>query len=444
MVWDRGFWTPIGDMSVSEALAGGELEFTICGEKLKGSWVLVRLAHDRTGHGKHNNWLLIKHRDAWSRSAAEQDVLNMETSSASGRTMEQIQDGEGAAPHPFIQATHVAAKSDAIWHSRPAGRAKGRLGLTSGLLGRQSKPQIAPKLATAVAEMPTLSHPDKFLWSGDIAVTKRDLAEYLQAVGPWLVPHITGRPRSLVRAPEGINGPHFFQRHSMAGRQNHVTLITVHGDRKPYLQIDTIAGLVAMAQLSVVEFHPWNTEPSNPDVPGRLVFDLDPAPDVAFSAVVAAAKELRKRLEKLGLIAFCKTTGGKGLHLVTPLAGAAEDGLGWDEAKLFAQAVCQKLAHDQPTRYLTKMTKKLRTGRIFLDYFRNDRMATAVAPLSPRARPGATVSMPLTWSQVRSDLDPGRFTVRTVPKLMGTSRAWLDYDNSGRSLKAAIEALVRQ
>ena len=309
-----------------------------------------------------------------------------------------------------------------------------------------ARPKSAPKAAGAASVFGvTLSHPAKALWpdGGDgKPVSKLDLAHYYEQVGEWMLPHLAGRPCSLLRAPNGIGAQQFFQRHAMPGMSELFDFVKVRGDKAAYVQIDRIEALGAVAQFAALELHPWNCAPNDPEVAGRLVFDLDPAPDVKFDAVIAAANDIRERLEKVGLVCFCKTTGGKGLHVVTPLL-EGKKAVAWPVAKNFAHLICAQMAQDSPTRYLDNMSKAKRSGRIFLDYLRNDRTATAVAVLSPRAREGATVSMPLEWKDLKKGLDPKTFTVRSAPNLLTKTKPWKSYADGARSLTDAIKQATR-
>ena len=339
----------------------------------------------------------------------------------------------GDKPAEEVEA-EVAAKPEKVEMAKPTPRKT----------GTRTRKTETKSSGPAIVMGVSISHPDKPLWPDEKPpVTKIELARYYETVGDWMIDHIAGRPCSIVRTPDGINGKqNFFQRHAMPGSSHLLSEVKVSGDKKPYLQIDRVEGLIAVAQMGATELHPWNCQPGNPELPGRLVFDLDPAPDVGFHAVIAGAREIAARLRKLDLVPFCKTTGGKGLHVVVPLTDDRKSP-DWDTAKTFAREICRRVAEDEPDLYLITMAKKERTGRIFLDYLRNDRTSTAVAPLSSRARPGATVSMPIEWTQVKKGLDPMKYTVRTAPALLKRNKPWKDYAKSARPLRAAIEKLVK-
>lgn len=290
-----------------------------------------------------------------------------------------------------------------------------------------------------------ITHPDKEMWPAaapDPAFTKRDLAEYYERFADRILLHIAERPLSIVRAPDGIEGQLFFQRH--AGQQGFRTEpIKVKGAPEPYMAVDDVEGLVGLAQAAVLEIHPWGVKKGEPDVPERVIFDFDPAPDVSFEQVIAAAKEMRERLTACGLEPFVKTTGGKGLHVVAAINGSPGAPATWPDAKDFARQLCLRMEADSPRAYIATMAKKVRSGKIFLDYLRNDRTATAVAPWSPRARPHAPIATPLEWNQLRKGLDPLAFTLRTIGAQLKKTDPWRDLHKAAGSLAAARKALLR-
>jgi bifunctional non-homologous end joining protein LigD len=251
-----------------------------------------------------------------------------------------------------------------------------------------------------------LTHPDRELWPG---ITKRDLAEYWLAVADHALPGLAHRPLSILRCPDGIGGEHFFQKNGHGHLPLQIREGSVSGS--PYLAIDDVNGLVALTQMSAIELHPWGAREADPLHPDQLVFDLDPGEGVTFPTVIQAALDVRDRLRQLGLASFCRTTGGKGLHVVVPIEPTAD----WDTAKRFCRAFAELMTEQEPARFLAHLKIADRRGRILIDWLRNGLGATAVASFCPRARPGATVATPLAWNEVKSGLDPAAFTVRTIP-----------------------------
>ena len=222
-----------------------------------------------------------------------------------------------------------------------------------------------------------------------------------------------------------------------------VVPIPAAGEKQPFHAIDGVEGLVSLAQAAVLEIHPWGCKPRDPETPERLIFDLEPAPDVTFQRVMEGAKELHEVLTACGLTPFVKTTGGKGIHVVVAIKGTPKKPVTWEDAKAFALDVSDRIARAAPDRYVTNMSKKQRGGKIFLDYLRNGRGATAVAPRSPRAREGVSIAVPLAWDQLRKGLDPVAFTIPTADAVLKRPDPWKDLAGSAAVLDAAWKRLKK-
>jgi bifunctional non-homologous end joining protein LigD len=252
-----------------------------------------------------------------------------------------------------------------------------------------------------------ITHADRELWPG---FTKQDLAEYWTRVATVALPEIAGRPLALLRCPDGIEGQRFFQKHGNRGMPAPIS--EGSAEDQPYLALKDEAGLLACAQVSAIELHGWGATLADTAHPDRVVLDLDPGEGVEFAAVVQAALDLRDRLKAMGLESFCRTSGGKGLHVVVPLKPAAD----WPRVRDFAHRLAQAMEREEPDRFIATVSKAKRRGRILVDWLRNGAGATAICSYSPRARPGATVATPLAWREVTAKLDPAAFTIATIPQ----------------------------
>ncbi len=264
--------------------------------------------------------------------------------------------------------------------------------------------KAAPKYAVK------LTHPDRILWP-DVGVTKQGLADFYAEIWDWIAPHVTGRLLSLVRCPEGTAGSCFFQKHAWKGLSDAVEQVTLPGDDEEQLAISDLDGLIALVQAGVLEIHPWGSRVADVERPDMLTFDLDPGEGVDWDGVVAGALAVRDRLGEDGLESFVKTSGGKGLHVVVPLAPSAD----WDTAKDYCRSIAEALAAASPDRYTAALAKKARGGRIFIDYLRNGRGATAVSAYSTRARAGAPVATPVGWDELGPTLRPDLFRIGNLP-----------------------------
>ncbi|WP_309086109.1 DNA ligase D [Chelativorans sp.] len=274
-----------------------------------------------------------------------------------------------------------------------------------------------------------LTHPDRLYWK-DAGVTKQGLADYYMEVWPRMGPFIVGRPLALVRCPDGVGGQCFFQKHAWRGQSHEIMKAVDPEDDEPIIAIDGLPGLLGLVQGGTLEIHPWGSRLDDLEKPDLINMDLDPGPGVSWEEVIEAAREVKDRLADAGLASFVKTSGGKGLHVVAPLKPRAE----WGEVKAFAKGIADAMASDSPERFVATVTKAKRTGKILIDYLRNGRGATAVAPYSTRSRPGAAVSMPLAWEELNAGIRADYFTVVNAP----TRLAALEKDPWEDFWKAAV------
>jgi bifunctional non-homologous end joining protein LigD len=334
-------------------------------------------------------------------------------------------------------------------HPPAAGAAGPSLSRSAGDGGPAAKRPVAESTAVSAPardgsvtfEGVRLTNPNRVLYP-DLGIAKLDLAKYYAAVGDWALPELKDRPLSLVRCPEGFTNQCFYQKHVMAGVPDIVgrVEITEKTTTDTYLYVRDVPGLIAMVQLSILEVHPWGSTVAKLETPDRITFDFDPDAGLPWERVTEAAIEMREALLGIGLRSFPKTTGGKGLHVVVPVSPKLQ----WDAIKEFAKWVSERFAAAYPDRFTTNMAKRARTGRIFIDYLRNGRGATAIGAYSPRARAGAPVATPLFWEEVENGVKPDAFTVETVLARLASLKSdpWADLRKTRQSISARVRREV--
>ncbi|MGC2619011.1 MAG: DNA ligase D, partial [Acidobacteriaceae bacterium] len=344
------------------------------------------------------------------------------------------------------EATHVPKTSKKQQREAAKQQRETAMPTTSKHAPRKSAKPSSARGDRAEVEGVSLSHPDKIL-DEESQLTKLQLAEYYAAVADHLLPQIANRPLSIVRCPEGSGKPCFFQKHIGMGVAAGIDSVDVPakkgGASEKYLTVSKKEGLIGLAQMGVLEIHPWGSRNDALETPDRFIIDLDPDTSLPWEHLVASAIEVRDLLKSLGLETFVKSTGGKGLHVVAPLKPERD----WPEIKAFAHNFVLMMEHANPKLYLTKMTKSARTGKIFLDYLRNERGSTAVAAWSPRARAGARVAVPLTWVELKRT-DPKQFAVSNFEEWKSRLKRdpWLEMDKEKQRLTdraiSAVEGMT--
>jgi bifunctional non-homologous end joining protein LigD len=340
-----------------------------------------------------------------------------------------------AAPAKAVKGARAARTADSKTIAAKATAAKGAVAKSTAATAHVSAPK--PRGAVEVAGV-RLTHPDKVLYPGR-GLTKRDLAQYYERIAGWILPRIANRPLVLVRCPEGQGGECFYQKHLTEQFPDAVLRVAIEegGKKVQYGAVDSLPGLISLVQMGALELHVWGAHRDQVERPDYAVFDLDPDVGLAWERVVEAALGLRGLLAETGLRSFLKTTGGKGLHVVLPLARRH----GWDELKAFTRAVVEGMVASQPDRFTSNPLKARRRGRIFVDYLRNGRGATSIAAYSTRSRPGAPVSTPLAWEELDGDVRADTYTIENLPERLELLAAdpWREMSAVKQSITAAMK-----
>jgi bifunctional non-homologous end joining protein LigD len=360
---------------------------------------------------------------------------------------------EGMARHPAFQGLRADKAPRDVRREEPSRAQKARNAPTAskhksaaGLVPPKDNADKKDKKTAggSIVEGVTITHPDRVVYDNP-PITKLDVARWYSQVSEWILPHVEGRPLTVVRCPEGLSGQCFYMKHSSMRVPAPLRRVKVQEKLKvgDYLIADTAASVVALVQMGVLEMHTWNSTIEDVERPNRLVIDLDPGEQVPWQKVIDAAGIVRRALESLDLDSFCKTTGGRGVHVVVPLVPHA----GWAECLAFARALGEAIEHADPATYTTDFSKRGRRAKILIDYLRNNRGNTSVAAYSTRARAHAPVSVPLTWDELKASLNPAELTIDVVAKRVArrAKDPWKDYWASRQKLtQQRLQAMSRR
>ena len=362
MIFDEGYYEPIND--IKKALKEGSIKFELKGKRLKGLWTLV--------HFKEDNWLLIKEKDKF---VDYKDINSFKTSIKTGRTMEEIENG-------IIKRKNTKDSVEGI----------------------------------------KISNPDKIIYNKP-KITKMDVVKYYQKVSKRMMPYLENRLISVVRCPDGINGEQFFKKHLEDDRIgiSKVKLKNKTSKKEDYYYINDITGLINEAQMNSIEFHMWGSQAKTIEKPDIIVFDLDPDEKLNLKKLRDGVRDLKSLLDELDLKSYLKTSGGKGYHIVVPI-----NNVNWKETRKIAKDIATLMETKWPDKYTSNIRKDKRKGKIFIDWVRNTRGATSIAPYSLRARPKAPVSIPISWKDL-DKVKPNEITMKKAIERLKLTDPWKDF-----------------